>query len=43
MDQFVARVNIGHFRDRLLRETNPETRAFLQKLLVEEEDKLGAI
>jgi hypothetical protein len=42
MDQFVARVNIGHFRDRLSREVNPETRAFLQKLLVEEEDKLGA-
>jgi hypothetical protein len=42
MDQFVARANIGHFRDRLSREVNPETRAFLQKLLVEEEDKLGA-
>jgi hypothetical protein len=42
MDQFVTRANIGHFRDRLSREVNPETRAFLQKLLVKEEDKLAA-
>jgi hypothetical protein len=41
MDQFVTRANIGHFRDRLSREVNPET-TFLQRLLVEEEDKLGA-
>jgi hypothetical protein len=41
-DQFVTRANIGHFRDRLSREVNKETRAFLQKLLVEQEDKLGA-
>jgi hypothetical protein len=42
MDRYVPRENIKHFRDRLLREVNPETRMLLQKFLVEGEDKLGA-
>ena len=42
MDRFVARENIRHFRDRLWSESDPDTRARLQKLLVEEEDKLAA-
>jgi hypothetical protein len=41
MDRFIARENIKHFRDRLGSETNPDTRALLQRLLVQEEDKLG--
>jgi hypothetical protein len=41
MDQFFARGKIEHFRDRLSSEVNPKMRAFLQKLLVKEEDKLS--
>jgi len=42
MDRFIARENIKHFRDRLWTERDPEIRARLQRLLVEEEDKLTA-
>jgi hypothetical protein len=42
MDRYIARENIRQLRDRLSREENPEMRALLQKLLLEEEDKLGA-
>jgi hypothetical protein len=41
MDRFVARENINHFRDRLRSDADPTTRSTLQKLLVEEEDKLA--
>jgi len=41
MDRFVARENIKHFRDRLRSEANPSTRTLLERLLVEEEDKLA--
>jgi hypothetical protein len=41
MLQFVARQNVERCRSRLKTETDPTTRAFLLKLLVEEEDKLG--
>jgi len=40
--RFVARANINHFRDRLRSETDAASRSILQKLLVQEEDKLGA-
>jgi len=42
MDRFIARENIKHFRDRLWPEVDQEARSLLRKLLVEEEDKLGA-
>jgi hypothetical protein len=42
MNRFVARENIKHFRERLCAETDPRLRTRLQKLLVAEEDKLGA-
>jgi len=42
MDRFVTRVNINHFRDQLRSETDAALRSQLQKLLVEEEDKLAA-
>jgi hypothetical protein len=42
MNKFVARENIKHFRDRLRYEPDQATRATLQKLLVQEEDKLVA-
>jgi hypothetical protein len=41
MDRFVARENINHFRDRLRSEADPTVRSTLQKLLVEEENKLA--
>jgi hypothetical protein len=41
MDKFVARENIRHFEDRLQTEIDPTTRSLLQRLLVQEEDKLG--
>ena len=41
MDRFIARENIKHFRDMLLSDIDPSTRARVQRLLVEEEDKLG--
>jgi hypothetical protein len=42
MDKFIAAQNIKHFRDRLRSEPDQVTRATLQKLLVQEEDKLAA-
>jgi hypothetical protein len=42
MDRFIARENIKHFRDRLWVESDPDMRSRLHKLLVAEEDKLGA-
>ena len=39
---FVAQANINHFRDRLRSETDAASRSALQKLLVQEEDKLSA-
>ena len=41
MDQLVVRENVRRFRDCLSWEVKPDKRALLQKLLVEEEDKLG--
>jgi hypothetical protein len=41
MDPFIARANIKHFHDILLTDLRPEERARVQRLLVEEEDKLG--
>jgi hypothetical protein len=41
MDRFIARANIRHFGDRLRKESDGELRCRLQKLLIEEEDKLG--
>ena len=41
MDRFIARENINHFRDRLRSEPDPTTRSTLQRLLVDEEDKLA--
>lgn len=42
VDRFIARANIKHFRDRLWSEVDPHVRSRIQKLLVAEEDKLGA-
>ena len=39
--QFVSDLNVARFVDRLQLEDEPTRRAVLQKLLVEEEDKLG--
>jgi hypothetical protein len=41
MDRFIARANIRHFGDRLRSEADLQIRHRLQKLLLEEEDKLG--
>ncbi len=41
MQEFVARQNVERCRSRLETETDPKRRAFLLKLLVDEEDKLG--
>ena len=41
MDRFIARENIRHFRTMLATNIDPEARARLHRLLVEEEDKLG--
>jgi hypothetical protein len=41
VDRFIARENINHFRGRLMSEADPTVRSTLQKLLVEEEDKLA--
>jgi hypothetical protein len=41
MDGFIARENVNHFRDRLRSKAVPAVRSTLQKLLVEEEDKLA--
>ena len=42
MDRFIARENVRHLRIRLCSENTPGVRSQLQKLLIEEEDKLGA-
>jgi hypothetical protein len=41
MDRFIARENIKHFNDRLQSEVNPATRTLVERLLVDEENKLG--
>jgi hypothetical protein len=41
MDRFIARANVRHFSDRLRTESDGELRCRLQKLLIEEEDRLG--
>lgn len=41
MDRFIARENIRHYRDMLLSDIEPKIRSSVQRLLVEEEDKLG--
>ncbi len=41
MDKFIARENIKHFRSLLNSEVDTGARSQLQKLLIEEEDKLG--
>jgi len=40
-NRFVARANINQFREQLRYETDAASRSALQKLLVEEEDKLA--
>src|SRR3569832_2024246 len=42
MDRFIARENVRHLRVRLCSENAPGVRSQLQRLLIEEEDKLGA-
>lgn len=42
LDKFIARENIRHFTNQLGFESRPRARTVLQKLLLEEEDKLGA-
>jgi hypothetical protein len=42
MDHFVARENIKCFSTRLKSALHPNTQSHLQKLLLEEERKLGA-
>jgi hypothetical protein len=39
--QFVSNLNVARFEDRLRFEHDPAIRASLQRLLLEEEDKLG--
>jgi len=43
MDKAVARLNIEHFRKRLLEEPDGNTRQTLLRLLAEEETKLAAL
>jgi hypothetical protein len=42
VDRFVARSNIAHFEDLLARETDPEKRQTIERLLVLERQKLEA-
>ena len=42
MDRFTARQNVRHLRGRLFSELEPHTRSYIERLLVEEENKLGA-
>ena len=42
MDRFIAQANIRYLRDRLASEADQDARARVQRLLIEEEDKLGA-
>jgi uncharacterized protein with von Willebrand factor type A (vWA) domain len=41
MDRFIALENINHFRERLMSEINTTLRSTLQRLLLQEEDKLA--
>ncbi len=43
MDRDIARLNIEHFRKLLERETDPDKRSMLLRLLAEEEGKLNAL
>ncbi len=43
MDNFVARQNIEHFRDKLATEADEERRQTLLRLLANEEAKLAAL
>jgi len=42
MDRCIARQNVRHLRGRLFSELEPRTRSCVERLLVEEENKLGA-
>jgi hypothetical protein len=42
MDRCIARQNVGYLRGRLFSELQPRTRSCVERLLVEEENKLGA-
>ena len=39
--RFIIAANIAHFKERLAKESDPETIAMLRKLLIEEESKLA--
>jgi hypothetical protein len=41
VDRFTARENIKHFRGRIMSKADPTVRSILQRLLVEEENKLA--
>jgi hypothetical protein len=43
MDHAVARLNVEHYRRLLASETDEQKRRVLQKLLAEEEAKLGGV
>jgi hypothetical protein len=43
VDEFIARLNIDHYRKVLAGERDPERRQLVSRLLVEEESKLTAI
>jgi hypothetical protein len=43
MPDWIARANIKHFKKLLETETNPQSRAVIQRELAEEEGKLAAI
>jgi hypothetical protein len=43
VDKFVARLNIGHFRNKLAVETDEANRGIFSTLLAEEEAKLAAL
>lgn len=43
MDEFIARLNVEHYREVLASERDPERRRLVSRLLAEEESKLAAI
>lgn len=43
MDEFVARANIAHYREKLATETDDAARQMLRRLLAEEEAKLAML
>jgi bacterioferritin (cytochrome b1) len=43
MDRFVARVNVGHIRDKLATEQDEVKRQTLQRILAEQEAKLAEL